>query len=66
MSGDERIQGGLDIIYREAQYSKKRTWKNYERLKARAREHVEACGGEWPEYQQTVCYEITERLRPRA
>lgn len=62
---ENRIQGGLDILYREAKYSKKRTWKNYEKLKARARDHVEACGGKWAEYQQAVCCEIAERLRPR-
>ena len=62
----ERIQGGLDILFREAQYARKRdrTWKTYEDLKWRAREHIEACGGDWEVYRDRVCAELADRLKP--
>ena len=62
MSSEERIQGGLDILRREARYCVERSWRKYQEIMRQAEEHVTACGGSWETVQTEFSQEITELL----
>lgn len=61
----DRIEGGLDILRREARGSKgkHRNWKTHNILMRRAQQHIEACGGEWLEYQSQLSKEFADLMK---
>lgn len=61
----DRIEGGLDVLRREARSSKGcwRCWKTHAQLMSRAREHIAACGGDWFEYEAQLSREFAELMR---
>lgn len=61
----DRIEGGLDILRREARGSKgkHRNWKTHNTLMRRAKEHIEACGGDWFEYESALSREFAALMR---
>ena len=61
----DRIEGGLDILRREARGARgrDRSWRHHNSIIRRARDHVEACGGNWQEYEPEFKREIAELMR---
>ena len=61
----DRIEGGLEILRREARGSKGcwRSWKTHNQLMRRAREHIEACGVDWLDYASQLSKEFAELMR---
>ena len=59
------IEGGLDVLRREARSSKGRwrCWKTHNQLMRRAREHIEACGGDWVEYEPQLSREFAALMK---
>lgn len=62
---NERIEGGLDILRREARGARgrDRSWRTHNALMRRAQQHIEACGGFWPEYESRLSREFAELMR---
>lgn len=60
----DRIEGGLDILRREARGARgrDRSWRHHNSIIRRARDHVEACGGNWSEYEPSFKREIAELM----
>lgn len=60
-----RIQGGLDVVRREAKGArgKRRSWKTHARLMQMAARHVEACGEPWEVYEPMISRELAELMR---
>lgn len=58
MSLEARIQGGLDILRREARGTRERSWRRHNEIMRKAAEHVRACGGKWfliePEFSREI------------
>lgn len=65
MDIQDRIQGGLDIVRREAKGArgKRRSWKTHAKLMRMAAQHVEACGVPWEAYADEICRELAELMR---
>lgn len=65
MDNQERIQGGLDVIRREAKGArgKDRSWKKHNRLMRAAQAHIESCGVPWEAYESEVSRELAELLK---
>ena len=65
MDNQDRIQGGLDVIRREAKGArgKDRSWKKHNRLMRAAQAHIEACGAPWEAYESEVSRELAELLK---
>ena len=65
MDNQERIQGGLDVIRREAKGArgKDRSWKKHNRLMRAAQAHIEACGADFGEYKGQLSVEFAELLK---
>ena len=61
----EQIENGLDILRREARGARgqDRNWRHHNSIIRRARDHVEACGGNWQEYEPEFNREIAELMR---
>lgn len=61
----DRIEGGLDILRREARGARgrDRNWRHHNSIMRRAQQHVEACGGSWLEYESRFKREIAELMR---
>ena len=61
----DRIEGGLDVLRREARgaFGRYRNWKRHNELMRRAHQHVEACGGSWPEYESRLKREFAELMK---
>lgn len=59
------IQGGLDILRREARGLRRRDrdWKQHNLLMRRAQQHIEACGGDWSEYEGRLRIEFAELMK---
>lgn len=57
------IQGGLDILRREARYTRRRSWKRHNALMRAARDHVLACGGDWESLRGALSREFAELMR---
>lgn len=62
MSIEERIQGGLDILKREARGSRCRSWTRYNDIMRRAEDHVWACGGDWFKVKEQFSREILDLM----
>ena len=58
-----RIEGGLDILRREARYGKPRSWKRHNALMRRARDHILLCGGVWEDYADELSRNFAELMR---
>lgn len=60
-----RIQGGLDVVRREAKGArgKRRSWKTHDRLMQMAARHVEACGVPWEAYESAFSRELAKLMR---
>lgn len=61
----DRIEGGLDVLRREARgvRGRDRSWAVHNSIMRRAQQHVEACGGSWPEYESRLKREFAELMR---
>lgn len=61
---EDRIQGGFDILRREAKgcRGKLRSWKAHNNLMRRAQLHVELCGGDWEKYASSIKRELAELM----
>lgn len=61
---ENRIQGGFDILRREAKgcRGKKKSWKMHNDLMRRAQLHVEFCGGDWERYASSFKRELAELM----
>lgn len=57
------IQGGLDILRREARYTRRRSWKRHNALMRAAQAHVLACGGDWESMCGALSREFADLLR---
>ncbi len=62
MSIDELIQGGLDILRREARGTRDRNWRRHNEIMRRAADHVRACGAEWFDIEPEFSREIADLL----
>ena len=65
MDTQERIQGGLDVVRREAKGArgKRRAGKTHARLMRMAAQHVEDCGVPWESYESAISRELAELLK---
>lgn len=65
MTMNNYLQGGLDIIRREAKGArgKRRNWKTHAKLMRMAAAHVEACGVPWEAYESAFSRELAELMR---
>lgn len=65
MDIQDRIQGGLDVVRREAEGArgKRRSWKTHARLMRMAAQHVEACGVPWEAYESEFSRELAKLLK---
>ena len=61
----DRIQGGLDMVRREAKGArgKRRSWKTHAELLRKAAQHVEYCGVPWEAYADAISRELAELMR---
>ncbi len=61
----EQIENGLEILRREARGARgrDRSWSHHNSIMRRARDHVEACGGNWQEYESGFKREIAELMK---
>ena len=61
----DRIQGGLDILRREARGAtgRERSWKHHNSIMRRAQQHIEFCGESWRDYEPGFKREIAELMR---
>lgn len=61
----DRIENGLDVLRREARGAsgRDRSWRHHNSIMRRAQQHVEACGGYWPEYESRFKREIAELMK---
>lgn len=61
------LQGGLDILRREAKGARGLCWisknRRYAQLKRAAQAHVEACGVPWEAYADAICRELAELMK---
>ena len=62
---ENRIQGGLDILRREAKgcSGKRRNWKTHNELMRQAEQHITACDGDWERYASSLKREFAELMR---
>lgn len=65
MDIQDRIQGGLDMVRREAKGArgKRRSWKTHAELLRKAAQHVEYCGVPWEAYADAISRELAELMR---
>lgn len=65
MDIQDRIQGGLDIVRREAKGArgKRRSWKTHAKLMRMAAQHIEACGVPWEAYESEFSRELAGLMR---
>ena len=65
MDIQDRIQGGLDVVRREAKGArgKRRNWKMHARLMRMAAAHIESCGAPWEAYESALACEFAKLLR---
>lgn len=61
----ERIENGLNVLRAEARGArgKDRSWMHHNSIMRRAQDHVEACGGNWQEYESRFKREIAELMK---
>lgn len=61
----DRIEGGLDVLRAEARGARgrDRSWRHHNSIMRRAQDHVEACGGNWQEYESRFKREIAELMK---
>lgn len=61
----DRIEGGLDVLRREARGARgrNRSWRRHNEIMRRAQHHIEACGGSWSEYESRLKREFAELMR---
>lgn len=61
------LQGGLDIIRREATAARGLCWfsknRQYAQLKRAAERHIEACGACWEDYADAISRELADLMR---
>ena len=59
-----KIEDGLNVLRREAQgaHGSDRRWTRHNDIMRRAQQHVEACGGDWLEYESRFKREIAELM----
>lgn len=60
-----RIEDGLDVLRREARGARgrDRSWMHHNSIMRRAQQHIEACGGCWPEWESRLKREFAELMR---
>ena len=65
MDIQDRIQGGLDVVRREAKGArgKRRSWKTHAKLMRMAAQHVAACGVPWEAYESAFSIELAELMK---
>ena len=65
MDNQERIQGGIDVLRREAKGArgKDRIWKTHNHLMRAAQAHIVACGADFGEYKGQLSVEFAELLK---
>ncbi|MCI6373738.1 MAG: hypothetical protein MR821_00375 [Clostridiales bacterium] len=65
MDIQERIQGGLDVVRREAKGAcgKRRSWKTHAKLMRMAAAHIEACGVPWEAYESEFSRELAALMK---
>ena len=65
MDNQERIQGGIDVLRREAKGArgKDRSWKTHNHLMRAAKAHIEAFGADFGEYKGQFSVEFAELLK---
>ena len=65
MDIQDRIQGGLDIVRREAKGArgKRRSWKTHAKLMHMAAVHIESCGVPWEAYESEFSRELAELMK---
>ncbi len=65
MEIQERIQGGLDVVRREAKGArgKRRSWKTHAKLMRMAAAHIESCGVPWEAYESEFSRELAALMK---
>lgn len=65
MDNQERIQGGIDVLRREAKGArgKDRSWKTHNHLMRAAKAHIEAFGADFGVYKGQLSVEFAELLK---
>lgn len=65
MDNQERIQGGIDVLSREAKGArgKDRSWKTHNHLMRAAQALIEVCGADFGEYKGRLSVEFAELLK---
>lgn len=65
MDNQERIQGGIDVLRREAKgaLGKDRSWKTHNHLMRAAKALIEMCGADFGEYKGRLSVEFAELLK---
>ena len=65
MDIQDRIQGGLDVVRREAKGArgKRRSWKTHAKLMCMAAAHIESCGVPWEAYESEFSRELAALMK---
>ena len=65
MDIQDRIQGGLDVVRREAKGArgKRRSWKTHAKLMRMAAAHIESCGVPWEANESEFSRELAALMK---
>ena len=60
-----QIENGLNVLRAEARGARgrDRCWMHHNSIMRRAQQHIEACGGNWAEYESRLKREFAELMR---